>query len=183
MIRRGAVLAVAIVAAFVAAVLAWAAWRSRDASRAPEPVSADSTSVGIRAVRLYFARGDGSGLVPESRERIEPSGLHDRVADLVAELARGPEGRGARVLPAGTTLRHVYLDDDGTLTVDLSAAFLQGFRGGTSAEELAIGSLVRTLAANLPETKRVLLTCGGSPIVSLGGHLPLDRPLDVSDWL
>jgi len=24
--------------------------------------------------------------------------------------------------------------------------------------------------------------CAGRPIATLGGHLPLDRPLDVADW-
>ena len=33
-----------------------------------------------------------------------------------------------------------------------------------------------------PEVKRVLLICGGSPIATLGGHLPLDRPIEISDW-
>jgi len=68
------------------------------------------------------------------------------------------------------------------MKLDLSRAFRQDFRGGSSAEYLAVASLVRTLGANLPEVKRVLLVCGGAPIVSLGGHLPLDRPLDVADW-
>ena len=68
------------------------------------------------------------------------------------------------------------------MTLDLSRAFRQGFRGGSSAEYLAIASLVRTLGANLPELKRVRIVCDGEPISSLGGHLPLDQPLDVSDW-
>jgi hypothetical protein len=76
---------------------------------------------------------------------------------------------------------HVYLDDRGLMTLDLSRAFQQGFHGGSSAEYLAVASLVRTIGANLPEVKRVLLVCGGAPIASLGGHLPLDRPIEVSE--
>ena len=72
----------------------------------------------------------------------------------------------------------MYRDDHGLLTVDLSGSFRQGFRGGATAEYLAIASLVRTLAANLPEVERVLVVCAGRPIATLGGHLPLDRPLD-----
>jgi hypothetical protein len=30
--------------------------------------------------------------------------------------------------------------------------------------------------------KRVLIVCGGRPLATLGGHLPLDQPLDVNDW-
>ena len=76
---------------------------------------------------------------------------------------------------------HAYLDDTGMLTLDLSRAFQQGFRGGTRAEELAVGSLVRTLGANVPEAHRVL-SCNGAPIASLAGHVPLDQPLDLQDW-
>jgi hypothetical protein len=79
-------------------------------------------------------------------------------------------------------LLHAYLDDRGLLTVDLSRAFQQDFRGGAGAEYLTLTSLVRTLAANLPEVRRVMIVCGGAPIPSLAGHLPLDRPLDVADW-
>jgi hypothetical protein len=77
---------------------------------------------------------------------------------------------------------HAYLDDRGLLTVDLSRAFQTGFHGGAGAEYLTIASLVRTFAANLPEVRHVMVVCAGTPLPSLGGHLPLDRPLDVSDW-
>jgi hypothetical protein len=68
------------------------------------------------------------------------------------------------------------------MTLDLSGAFRQRFRGGSATEYLAIASLVRTLSANLPEVKRLLVVCGGRPIASLGGHLALDRPLEIGDW-
>ena len=107
--------------------------------------------------------------------------LHERVAALVAELDRGPRGRGVAALPAGTAVLHVYLDDEGLLTLDLSRAFLQNFRGGSGAEYLAVASLVRTLGANEPEVRQVLIVCGGTPLQTLGGHLPLDRPFDVTE--
>jgi len=47
---------------------------------------------------------------------------------------------------------------------------------------LAVGALVRTLGDNLPEVKRVMIVCEGVPLASLGGHLPLDRPLELADW-
>ncbi|MBI1799349.1 MAG: GerMN domain-containing protein, partial [Candidatus Eisenbacteria bacterium] len=68
------------------------------------------------------------------------------------------------------------------MTLDLSRAFVSGFHGGSNAEYVAVASLVRTLGANLPEVKRVLLVCDGAPIATLGGHLPLDQPFDVQDW-
>src|SRR5204863_8101472 len=103
------------------------------------------------------------------------------VATLVGELDRGPTGPGAAALPPGTSLLHVFVDDEGLMTIDLSRAFQQGFRGGAQGEYLAVSSLVRTLAANVSGVKRVLIVCGGEPLATLGGHMPLDRPLDASE--
>lgn len=167
------------------AVLAWLGWnwtRVRPGPTRAAPTAVDSTGAGVKAMRLYFGAANGDSLVAESREMIEPSGLHDRVASLVTELDRGPRGRGVAVLPAGTSVLRVFLDEHGLLTLDLSGAFRQRFRGGASAEYLAIASLMRTLGANVPEARRVLVICAGRPIATLGGHLPLDRPLDISDW-
>lgn len=171
-----------LIVGLVAAVLAWALWRwTRHGTGGSTPGAADSTR-GVRAVQLFFAAPDGNGLVSEPREIVEAAGIHDRVATLVAELDRGPRSGGVTALPAGTAALHVYLDDRGLLTLDLSGAFRRGFHGGSSAEYMAVASLVRTLGANLPEVKRVLIVCAGRPISTLGGHLPLDRPLEVSDW-
>ncbi|HYM81686.1 MAG TPA: GerMN domain-containing protein [Candidatus Limnocylindria bacterium] len=167
------------------AVLAWLSWEVMQ-RRAPQEIPAsaapDSAGSGVRAVRLYFASPNGDSLVAETRELVEPATFHDRVATLVAELDRGPRGRGVAALPAGTAVLHVYMDDRGLLTLDVSGAFRRGFHGGSTAEYLAIASLVRTLGANLPEVRRVLIVCAGRPLATLGGHLPLDRPLEVSDW-
>jgi hypothetical protein len=146
-----------------------------------EPARPDSVSTGYRSVRLYFAAPAGDSLIGESRELADAQTLHERVAALVGELDRGPTGGGVAALPVGTSVLHVYLDDRGLMTLDLSRVFVQGFRGGSRAEYLAVASLVRTLAANLPEVKRVLLVCGGAPLTSLGGHLPLDRPIEVAE--
>jgi len=177
MTRRVVVIVLAV------AALGWFAWNWTQRRNAPTSVvAADSAATGVRSARLYFAAPSGDSLVVEPRELLEAASLHDRVAGLVAELDRGPRGVGVAALPAGTAALHVFLDDHGLLTLDLTRAFQQGFRGGSGAEYLAVASLVRTLGANLPEVKRVLIICGGRPIATLGGHLPLDQPLDVNDW-
>jgi hypothetical protein len=172
-----------ILAGIAVLALGWFAFqwvRTRD-QRSPG-VAADSTAAGVRSVRLYFAAPSGDSLVVEPREVVEAATLRERVAGLVAELDRGPRGEGVAALPAGTAALHVFLDERGVLTLDLSRAFAQGFRGGSGAEYLAIASLVRTIGDNVPDVKRILIVCGGRPIATLGGHLPLDQPLDVNDW-
>lgn len=173
-----------ILVLLVIAALGFATWQWVIVPRRPVamPVpAADTLGAGLRAVQLYFVAPSGDRLVAESRELPEAATLHERVAALVAELDRGPTGAAVAAVPPGTSLLHVYLDDEGLMTVDVSRAFQQGFRGGAGAEYLAVSSLVRTLAANVPGVKRVLIVCGGEPLVTLGGHLPLDRPLDVTE--
>lgn len=161
----------------------WFGWRARRERPIPAPpAAADSAAAGVRSVRLYFAAVNGDSLVAEPREVLAAESLRERVTALVAELDRGPRGAGVAAIPAGTAALHVFLDAHGLLTLDLSRAFQQGFRGGSCAEYLAVASLVRTLGANLPEVRRVRIVCGGRPVATLGGHIPLDQPLDVSDW-
>jgi spore germination protein GerM len=148
----------------------------------PLPVAPDSSASSVRSATVWFASAEGDSLVPEPRDLPEQADLHTRVAALVAALEQGPRGEAARTLPEGTTLLHAYLDETGLLTLDLSLAFRQGFQGGARVEELVVGSLVHTVAANVPEAKRIRIVCGGAAFTSLGGHFPLDRPLDPDDW-
>jgi hypothetical protein len=174
--NRAIRLAIVLVALSALAFFGMRAWRSRAAH--PAAAASDTVQAGVRSVTLWFAAADGDSLVREDRELVEQDGLHARVTQLVAALEQGPRKGGVSVLPAGTSVLHVYLDDRGLMTLDLSRAFQQGFRGGSGAEALALGSLLRTIGSNVPEARRVLLVCGGAPILSLGGHLPLDRPID-----
>ena len=138
-------------------------------------------STGFRTARLFFAAADGESLVVETREQLETHNFHDRVASLVDELERGPKQRGLRTIPRGSAVLHAYLDDRGLLTLDLSRPFVDGFQGGSTAEYLAIASIARTITSNLPDVKRVMLVCGGLPLPTIAGHLPLDRAIDVAD--
>jgi hypothetical protein len=174
-----------LVIALALAVLAWLGWRwmvRREAPATSAGAVVDTLSTGFRTARLFFASRDGAGLVSETRDLPDVADRRDRVAALIAELDRGPRGGGVATLPPGTTVLHVYLDERGLMTLDLSRAFQERFEGGTTAEYLAVASLVRTLSANVPGVKRVLIVCGGAPVATLGGHLPLDRPLVVTDW-
>lgn len=166
------------------AVLAWLAYMWSERAVNPMQVrgmGSDSLVGGFRAVHLYFGSLDGTRFVVENREVREPASLHDMVSMLIGELDRGPHGRGVAVLPRGTAVLGVYMDG-GVLTVDLSRAFLQGFSGGSTTEYMTLATLVRTMGANVPDVDRVQLLCGGAVLNTLGGHLPLDRPLDVERW-
>lgn len=178
--RRRGLIAIGLV--LVALALFARQWLQHKNQPGPLPVAPDTALASVRTVALWFASADGDSLVMEPRDLTERSELHARAAALVAALEQGPRGDGARTLPEGTALLHAYLDETGLLTLDLSPAFRQGFQGGARVEELVVGSLVRTVSANVPEAKRIRIVCGGAAFTSLGGHFPLDRPLDPDDW-
>ncbi len=163
--------------------LAYVAWRLAP-GRGTNGVGttlADSTAVGVRAASLYYGNEEGERWVVESREIVERDGLHAQASALLEALAEGPRGPGVATVPAATKLSHAYALEGGELVLDLSKDFVQGLAGGSRTEEVAVGSIVRTMAANLPNVRRVRIVCQG-PLVSAGGHVPLDRPLDPLDW-
>jgi hypothetical protein len=182
--RRRTLLVVGLAVAVLACSIIFSLRRpgGREA-RAPDGTTAgrDTTRAAARTVRLYFASPGGDSLTGETRELASRPGLHERVEGLVRELARGSRSGGVGLLAPGTAVRHVYLDHRGLMTLDLTPAFRDRFRGGSTAEYLAVGSLTRTLFANLPEVSRVRLTCAGGPLQTLGGHIACDRPFDRPD--
>lgn len=172
-----------VLGVLLTAALALALWRlGPGRERAVEPAAmGDSTAVGVRAATLFFGDEHGERWVMESRDLVEEEGLHERVASLIAALAEGPRGAGAACVPPATRLQQVYRLPPDELVLDVSREFVQGLSGGSRTEDLAVGSIVRTLAANLPDVRRVRIVCQG-PLVSAGGHVPLDRPLDPQEW-
>ncbi len=160
-------------------------WFRRQAALPPSPTQGDVVVPrGTRAIELWFPDERGTGLVLETREVVEDAVEGEQIVrTVVSEYLRGPEGAGARAaLPAGTTIAHAYRDPGGGLHLDFGPDLRRNFRGGSTAEQLLVASLLRTVAANAPGVSRVTLTAGGQPIITLGGHVRLDGPLIVSEW-
>jgi spore germination protein GerM len=171
---------VAVVAA--AALVGWYLTR-RETVEAPPAPGEVSLPRGLRSVTLYFPAAGGDSLVAVERQVMDSDLVTDAVRALVDELTRGPGTGGARAaFPAGVSVRHVFLDESGSVYVDFSPDLVKRFRGGSTAEYLLLASLVRTLAVNLPTVNAVVVTVGGKPVSTLGGHFGLEGPLLVSEW-
>jgi len=139
---------------------------------------------GTRAIELYFPNLTGDGLGMETREVVEDDTQGEAlVRTVVNALLEGPSRPElVRAFPRGVKLVHAFRDPDGALYLDFSQSLRTEFRGGSTAEEALVGSLVQSLAANVPDLTRVTVISGGQPIYSLAGHVRLDGPLSVSDW-
>ena len=159
-------------------------WWFRHRAEPSKVVTEVALPRGTRAIELWFPQAAGGQLELETREVVEDDAQGEKVVrTVVGALLDGPENVGlVRSFPEGVTLNHVYRDPGGALYLDFSNQLRLAFRGGSTAEELLVTSLLRTLSANVPNVSRVTVTAGGQPIVSLAGHVRLDGPLSASEW-
>src|SRR5262249_39866523 len=107
---------------------------------------------------------DGDGPLQQAREII------------TAQLAPVPEPLVSAV-PAGTTLRALFLGDKGEAFVDLSREVATAHTGGTMSELLTIYTIVNALTENLPAVTSVQVLVAGKEVETLSGHIDLRRPL------
>jgi len=128
-------------------------------------------------VTLYFVRADGEALAPEKRSIFRTATVNDRARQALQALLEGSEAGLQPSVPAGTTLREMYLSDDGTAYVDLSPEFVSGLSEGSSDGVEAVYSIVNTLVVNFPEIQKVKILVGGDEVDDLGGHIDLSHPI------
>jgi spore germination protein GerM len=176
------VVLVLLVAGAVAALVGW--YLTRREAAEPSLASGElSLPRGLRSVTLFFASAAGDSLVALDRQIVETDRVSESVRALVDELVRGPgTGRARAVFPGGVSVRHVFFGESGNVYVDFSPELARRFQGGSTAEYLMLASLVRTLAVNLPTVQSVVVTVGGQPISTVGGHFDLGAPLLASEW-
>ncbi len=87
-------------------------------------------------------------------------------------------------MPAGTTLKELFLTDRGEAYVDLSAELSRNHSGGSLDEILTVYTLVSALTENLPSITRVQILIDGHEVDTLAGHVDLRRPLArTSEWI
>lgn len=72
-------------------------------------------------------------------------------------------------------LRSVKVQD-GVATVDFSKELQKNFNGGSTGEEMLVGSIVNTLT-DFPEVKKVRIRIEGEDVETLSGHMDLSEPL------
>jgi hypothetical protein len=73
-------------------------------------------------------------------------------------------------------LRNLYILEDGTAVVDLSADVVSAIGGGITAELALIRSVTRSLRANVLPVKQVRFLVGGKARETLAGHISIAEP-------
>lgn len=153
-------------------VMIWQKYRS---SYEIPPVPLQQNVEGDRTVTLFFVE-DGTRLAREAREIDSCSDDNDCLKKILEELLNGPVGEFDEPIPDGTLVEDTQLEG-GLATINFNNTFSAAMISGSSAEMLAVYSVVDTVAANFPQIKKVKLNIAGNSSAVLR-HLDLSGPLE-----
>jgi Sporulation and spore germination len=106
-----------------------------------------------------------------------------RAKQVLNTLLAGPVDPDARTLPSDAALLAFYLLPDGTAVADFSEALGTSIPSGIQSEQLAVGSITRTLEANVPQVQRLKILIHGQEVDTLAGHLDLTQTFVVNTRL
>jgi hypothetical protein len=127
--------------------------------------------------RLFYVADDGTRLTSVERDVAYGEGADEQAREIVAAQVAPAAGPLVSAIPAGTTLRAVFITKSGDAYVDLSREARASHPGGTVNELLTVYTIVNALTANLPAVTAVQLLIDGKEVDTLSGHVDLRRPL------
>jgi hypothetical protein len=96
-----------------------------------------------------------------------------RSMQLINALVSAAPSAAQRTLPPDTTLLAFYLLPDGTAIADFADTLAAGTPSGILSEQLTVESIVQTLAAGVPQIRRLKILLHGQETDTLAGHLDL----------
>ena len=141
----------------------------------PAPVKHEKTEQSLN-VKVYYPDDSGMRLVEVEREVIVDEATDKYTAAVETLLEEPDEENLTKIFPKNAAIRSVKVAD-GLATVDFDGGLTKNFVGGSTGEELLIGSVVDTLT-NFPEVTRVKFLVDGKEVETLSGHMDLSTPLE-----
>jgi spore germination protein GerM len=126
---------------------------------------------------LFYVTDDGTQLASVERDVTYGEGSMEQAKAIInAQIAPATEPLVSPV-PAGTTLRALFVTPKGEAYVDLSRELAESHPGGSLNELLTVYALVDALTVNLPAITAVQVLIDGKEVETLAGHVDLRRPL------
>ena len=151
-------------------IMIWQKYRSSQEM----PVASQQNAKGYLSVTLFFV-AEGTQLAREARDVGTCDDESTCLKNVIHELLNGPVGEFEAALPDGVAVNSVRIEGD-VATIDFNHNFSDAMISGSSAEMLAVYSVVNTVTVNFPHIVRVKLNVDGNSGVILP-HLDLSDPL------
>jgi spore germination protein GerM len=179
-VRRNTLLYTGLAAVLVSGlvVLSFVGPRWLSTPPAPtQPAAAPPSEARKIRARLFYVDPDGEHLIAIEQEVPYGESTTEQAKRIIEASLAVPPAPYVSAIPAGTTLKELFLTSKGEAYVDLSPEVRKNHPGGTTNETLTVYALVNTLTSNLPAITSVQLLIDGKEIDTLAGHLDLRRPL------
>ena len=127
--------------------------------------------------RLFYVADDGMRLTGVERDVPYGEGTVEQAREILAAQVAPVAEPLVSAVPPGTTIRSVFVSDDGSAYIDLSHQVMAAHGGGTLDELLTVYTFVNALTTNLPAVTAVQVLVDGKEVDTLAGHVDLRRPL------
>lgn len=139
--------------------------------------SSSSSQSGSKAqlvnIKVYYPDENATGLVAVEKSIKDTDNKYQAA---VEALMAGTEKKGlANVFPKKAKLLQVTVSGK-VAKVDFSRELQKNFVGGSTGEEMLVGSVVNTLT-EFPEIQKVQILVDGQVVETLSGHMDLSQPL------
>jgi sporulation and spore germination protein len=144
-----------------------------------QPPIVTSTDVKVQTKLFWISASNPSVLDAEDVSLPLSADPVQRARQLVNALILSPPSPQQRTLPADAALLDFYLLSDGTAIADFADTLSTGTPSGIMSEQLAVDSITKTLAASVPQIRRLKILLQGQEAESLAGHVDLTGFLTV----
>lgn len=139
--------------------------------------SSSSSQSGSKAqlvnIKVYYPDENATGLVAVEKSIKDTDNKYQAA---VEALMAGTEKQGlANVFPKKAKLLQVTVSGK-VAKVNFSRELQKNFVGGSTGEEMLVGSVVNTLT-EFPEIQKVQILVDGQEVETLSGHMDLSQPL------
>jgi hypothetical protein len=185
--RRAAIVALLVAATLAGVWMIFARAPGLYNTAAPAAAPADTPAAAperkIKAT-LYYISEDGLSLVGVEREVAFGDPIVEQGRRILEAQLREAPAPLASAIPAGTTLRGLFIGERGDAFVDLSGDVTARHLGGALDELFTVYVIVNALTVNLPAIVRVQILIDGKEVDTLAGHVDLRHPLQKNlNWV
>jgi hypothetical protein len=185
--RRAAIVALLVAATLAGVWMIFARAPGLYNTAAPAAAPADTPAAAperkIKAT-LYYISEDGLSLVGVEREVAFGDPIVEQGRRILEAQLREAPAPLASAIPAGTTLRGLFIGERGEAFVDLSGDVTARHLGGALDELFTVYVIVNALTVNLPAIVRVQILIDGKEVDTLAGHVDLRHPLQKNlNWV
>lgn len=176
------IFAIVMLAVVITVIFLVSKWTGPEEDKTPGPLS--EVPGETRSVTLFFVSREADGMLSETREIAVREGIEEQVKGAITALVQGPvSGEMISAIPPSVEVLQVFWHEETqTLFIDFNRALISDHPGGSAGEYYTINMIIRTLASNFPQVRRLQLLVDGYPVETIAGHYAVSKPLEIDRW-